>query len=266
MITVIAGGRHRTIRALAALGAVASMVMAGCSIAGQEPDAGSGGRPPVGTSVSPDASGATDPAPTDPAPTDDAPADEAEPGDEAPGVPSPVSSPSDSSGEGEVPDRNAPGDGDGLGDPPPFYANTLPDQGDAVGGDAGVLTDIRLDVHPGYDRVVLEFDGSGVPGWYVRYVDFVIADPSGEALHITGAGVLEVTLVGVDYPEGDLSAYDGPSRMATDDSGAVTEVLLGSTFEGQQQAFIGVDPRELPFRAYRLTGPSRVVVEVQHPR
>lgn len=247
MITVIAGGRHRTIRALAALGAVASMVMAGCSVAGQEPDAGSGGRPPVGTSVSPDASGATDPAPTDEAPTDEAepdeaPADEAEPGDEAPG------------------------DGDGLEDPPPFYANTLPDQDDAVGGDAGVLTDIRLDVHPGYDRVVLEFDGSGVPGWYVRYVDFVIADPSGEALHITGAGVLEVTLVGVDYPEGDLSAYDGPSRMATDDSGAVTEVLLGSTFEGQQQAFIGVDPRELPFRAYRLTGPSRVVVEVQHPR
>jgi hypothetical protein len=148
---------------------------------------------------------------------------------------------------------------------PAFHADTAPDRGAAEGGPVGYLTDIRIGAHTGYDRVVLEYSGPGTPSWHVRYVDQTIADPSGSPYLVRGDAFLEATLVGVEYPDpGAADAFDGPFMLSIPSTRSVVEVIQSSVFEGQMQAFIGVSPRALPFRAFRLANPSRVVVDVLH--
>jgi len=58
-----------------------------------------------------------------------------------------------------------------------------------------VVTAIRAGAHPacGYDRIVLDVSGK-LPGYTIRYVDRVIADPSGQVITVPGARFLLVTL------------------------------------------------------------------------
>jgi hypothetical protein len=58
-----------------------------------------------------------------------------------------------------------------------------------------VITAVRTARHPecGYDRLVLDITGS-VPGYTIRYVSQVTADPSGHAITVPGRRHLLLTL------------------------------------------------------------------------
>ncbi|WP_441300214.1 AMIN-like domain-containing (lipo)protein [Blastococcus sp. PRF04-17] len=124
------------------------------------------------------------------------------------------------------------------------------------------VSDIRVGRHDGFDRVVFEVDGTGTPGWDVRYVDQAFSQGSGDAVDVAGDAVLQVTLTGAAYPfeTGVEEFTGGPVRGGTD---VVTEVAWDATFEGTSVAFVGT-AATVPFRVYQLTGPTRVVVEVAH--
>ena len=146
-----------------------------------------------------------------------------------------------------------------------FVADTSPDRGDAQGGAVGYLTDIRMGAHDGYDRVVLEYSGPGTPSWHVRYVSSTVTDPGGNPFLVRGEAFLEATLGGVEYPDPALpGAYDGPFILSIPGTRSVVEVIQSSIFEGQMQTFIGVSAQARPFRVFRLTDPSRVVIDVLH--
>lgn len=226
--------------------ALASCVLAAaCSLPGQS--AGTGEPSGPGTDAPSDAAGeggaTSTPSPTGPSSTEGA-----------------VITPDDTTGDGGGGTED-----DGGADPPPFYANTAPDFGEPSGGAVGVLTDIRMGAHEGFDRAVLEFAGSGTPGWHVRYVDESVGDPSGMPVRVDGSSVLEVTVDGVAYPVDEAAGYDGPGRVRIQDAQVVKELVFSSIFEGRLQAFVGVDDGELPFRVYSLAEPTRVVIEVQTP-
>jgi hypothetical protein len=59
-----------------------------------------------------------------------------------------------------------------------------------------VVTGIRYAGHPqdGYDRIVLDIQGSGLPGYSVRYVPQVLADGSGKPVPVPGKRFLLVVL------------------------------------------------------------------------
>lgn len=59
-------------------------------------------------------------------------------------------------------------------------------------------------------------------------------------------------------------AYDGPVRITADRLQAIDDVVLGTTYEADFGAFIGVDDRT-PFRARRFSDPPRAVIDVVHP-
>jgi hypothetical protein len=44
----------------------------------------------------------------------------------------------------------------------------------------------------------------------------------------------------------------------------VQDVVLGSVFEGTYEAFVGVRS-QTPFQVTRLTDPTRLVVDIEHP-
>ncbi|MFD1945819.1 AMIN-like domain-containing (lipo)protein [Nocardioides aestuarii] len=130
-----------------------------------------------------------------------------------------------------------------------------------------LLTDVRVGHHEGFDRVVLEFDGDGVPGWYVEYVDRAVSDGSGYRIRLPGESILQVGVSGTFWPgPGDPTYYDGPDRLPADPAGALTEVYVGGTFEGYTQVFVGLDGDPAPFEVFTLDDPARLVVDVRGER
>jgi hypothetical protein len=158
----------------------------------------------------------------------------------------------------------APVDGDGAtDDAPPFPANTAPDTGQASPDAFVTVTDVRTGHHEDFDRVVFEVDGTGTPGWDVRYVDSATSQGSGDDVPVHGHAILQATITGVGYPtETGIEEYDG-SPLPGHDDGSVTEVVWDTTFEGTSVAFIGTAAQS-PFRVYLLEDPARVVVDVVH--
>lgn len=138
-------------------------------------------------------------------------------------------------------------------------------QAEPTGGQV-FLVDARLGSHEGYDRVVWELAGDGTPGYRVGWTDDPRRDGSGEAVDLPGNATLQVVLVGVgippDAPAG-ITPYDGPQTLSLASTAVVTEVEVGGIFEGYLTGFVGAE-QERPFEVSLLSGPTRVVVDVQH--
>lgn len=153
-------------------------------------------------------------------------------------------------------------DADGGTDAPPFPANTEPDTQRPSGSSLVTVTDIRIGRHDGFDRVVFEVDGTGAPGWDVRYVDDPASQGSGDPVDVEGSAALQVILTGIGLPDDTgVAEWSGPNPLSVGNTETVTEVAWDATFEGQSVAFVGTTA-QTPFRVYLLEAPARVVVEV----
>lgn len=179
--------------------------------------------------------------------------------------------PTDTAGDGAEDGGATDGDTDGdtAGDTgtaaPPFPADTSPDTAEASADALVSVTDIRTGRHDGFDRVVFEAEGSGTPGWDVRYVDVASSQGSGDVVEVAGEAVLQVSVTGAGYPfDTGVEEYAGPDPLPGEGTANVTEVVFDNTFEGTTVAFIGTRA-ETPFRVYLLQDPVRVVVEVADP-
>lgn len=78
-----------------------------------------------------------------------------------------------------------------------------------------------------------------------------------------GDATLAIDITGVGFPmdTGVEEETDDPPLPAG--LRVIEDVVLGATFEGQYQAFVGTT-RKAPFRVFRLANPARVVVDVRH--
>lgn len=144
-----------------------------------------------------------------------------------------------------------------------FEADTAREVQESSGGPYSVVA-VRVAKQDGYDRVVFELDGreAGEPGWQVEYVDDPRRDGSGDRVEVGGDKTLVVLLRGAGYPF-DTGVEEAEEVDLPGDLTVVEDVVLGSVFEGVYEAFIGTSG-EAPFRVFRLSDPSRVVVDVRH--
>ena len=151
---------------------------------------------------------------------------------------------------------------DGATDAPSFPANAEPDTADPSGDSLVTVTDIRIGRHDGFDRVVFEVDGTGSPGWDVRYVDDPASQGSGAPIDVEGSAALQVVLTGIGLPDTTgVDEWSDRAPQSIPDTETVTEVVWDATFEGQSLAIVGTTA-QAPFRVYLLENPVRVVVEV----
>ncbi|MCW2613365.1 MAG: hypothetical protein JWN08_359 [Frankiales bacterium] len=147
---------------------------------------------------------------------------------------------------------------------PSFAGDTAADTEQAT-GEPLTVTAVRVARQDGFDRVVLELAGKGVgaPGWRVEYDDTPAAQGSGDAVEVDGAATLAVIVEGVGYPfDTGVDEVDEDPALPGDLE-VVEDVVLGATFEGQFEAFIGVSG-ERPFTVRRLADPARVVIDIAH--
>jgi hypothetical protein len=103
-----------------------------------------------------------------------------------------------------------------------------------------VVTAIRTAAHPecGYDRLVLDLTGP-VPGYDIRYVTQVIADPSGEPITLPGRAYLLITLHEAQaHTDAGVSTIAAP-RQTVDDPVLKSYAVAGD-FEGVFTVALGL--------------------------
>ena len=124
--------------------------------------------------------------------------------------------------------------------------------GTGTGGDL-FPTGARVASHDGYERVVVDFDGTGTPGWSVQYVEEAIADDSGRVVDLDGERILRIDVSGVTVPladgEPDVSQV-ASGHYDVGQAELVQDVYVSGTFEGWSGALIGLD-EQAPFRVSR---------------
>jgi hypothetical protein len=121
------------------------------------------------------------------------------------------------------------------------------------------LVGISAAHHPGFDRVVFEFNG-GVPADVrVRYVDPLLADGSGLPVRVAGRAVLRVRFEAADSHNG--SGATAPARRTFALPNVMTTVRAGD-FESVLTYGIGLAKRTR-VEISTLTGPSRVVLDIR---
>jgi len=133
---------------------------------------------------------------------------------------------------------------------------------------AAVVQQIRAADQGGFDRVVVEFQGT-FGAWRVEYVDAITEDPSDEPVQLTGSAFLRVNVQNATFDNVFQAgagvphvAYAGPDRI---DAGLpnVQQVADAGDFEAVLTLGIGLDSRA-GVRAYRLENPSRLVIDIAH--
>jgi hypothetical protein len=113
--------------------------------------------------------------------------------------------------------------------------------------------------HTGYDRITIEFN-NGIPS----EVDVTpqgspafIQGASGQAITLAGGAGLLVTLRGAD----EHTSYSGPTDFKTGYA-ALVEARQVQDFEGTVQWGLGLSKSSC-YRAFVLTNPARLVIDVQ---
>jgi len=149
--------------------------------------------------------------------------------------------------------------------PPPsgaeFVAGVL-DVDRAVTG-AALLRDVRTARHEGFDRIVLEFGDTGVPGYHIEYIDRPVRQcGSGDVVPLAGDAWLQVR---VEPANAHTDAGQPTIRERARRPGLpnLLELKMVCDFEAQVE-WVGGVATPARFRAFVLRAPDRLVVDVRH--
>jgi hypothetical protein len=141
---------------------------------------------------------------------------------------------------------------------PPF---TTAAKTSAPSGAQAELSAAAAGCHPGYDRFVLRARSGGKPGYDVRYVSRIVSDGSGNPISIQGSRFLRVIVRNArGHTSGGTNLLPG---AITPGCSNLRQVKKAGDFEGVVTYGLGLR-RKTGFRVFRLTGPTRIVIDVAH--
>jgi hypothetical protein len=119
---------------------------------------------------------------------------------------------------------------------------------------------LRVGSHSGYDRLTIEFSNGAPAGVQIGAptagTTFTMS-PSGVTATLKGDHSILITIHGADLH----TAYSGSIDIVTGD-GTLVEVRRVQDFEGVVQIGLGIKGAGC-YRAFWLTGPARLVIDVQ---
>ena len=140
---------------------------------------------------------------------------------------------------------------------PPF--TTAPKTSGGSGGQAE-LFGAAAGCHSTFDRFVIRAR-SATPRYDVRYVRRIVADGSGNPVSLLGTKRLRVIIR--DARGHTAGGANLLPHVITPGCSNLRQVKLAGDFEGVVTYGLGLR-RRTGFRVFRLTGPTRVVIDVAH--
>lgn len=127
------------------------------------------------------------------------------------------------------------------------------------------ITGVSVERHDGFDRVVLDLAGTGVPGWVVEKVDTPVDDGSGLPVKVSGSQFLLLRLAGIEFPTYAAEPSIAPTSVRANGR-SVQEVVKRFWFEGNTNIFIGLRFAGEPhFEVGLLHDPLALFVDITHP-
>jgi hypothetical protein len=127
-------------------------------------------------------------------------------------------------------------------------------------GDAAELSNAAVGCHATFDRFVVRARFA-TPGYDARYVGRVLADPSGRPVSLLGSRRIRIRFnlaAGHDNHGTNLLAATLTPRCPN-----LLQVKKAGDFEGTVSFGLGLK-RMTGFRVFRLTNPTRTVIDVAH--
>lgn len=127
-------------------------------------------------------------------------------------------------------------------------------------GDAALLYDVAAGCHPTFDRFVIRARYA-TPGYDVRYARRIVTDPAGRPVALLGTKRIRVALqlaAGHDNRGTNLLA-----GTLTPGCPNLLQVKKAGDYEGTVSFGLGLK-RMTGFRVFRLTNPTRVMIDVAH--
>ena len=130
------------------------------------------------------------------------------------------------------------------------------------------VTDVRVGTHPGYDRVVYQFKGGGLPALRMDQVSPPFErDPSGLPLTVPGKAFVRIVLdpaSGEGYARLDGEpTYTGP-RAYDPGYQRLTSLVRAGDFEAQLTWMAGLAGPAC-YRVLTLENPARLVIDFEAP-
>jgi hypothetical protein len=142
--------------------------------------------------------------------------------------------------------------------------------GTTTANSTALLERLAVGRHEGYDRVVFQLRGEGLPGYRVSYVDPPLKeDGSGNPVDIAGKAFVVVRMEpasGFDLNTGEgVLVYKGPRRLEGSNAGTsvVKEVVRTGDFEAVLTWAIGLEEK-VDFRVTTAASPSRLIVDFRN--
>jgi hypothetical protein len=138
--------------------------------------------------------------------------------------------------------------------------------GNSTAAAIALLERVAVGRHEGYDRVVFQFRGEGLPGYRVQYMEPPLKeDGSGNVVQIDGNAFVVVRMepasgFDLNTGEGEL-VYKGPKRVPG--ASVVQEVVRTGDFEAVLTWAVGLEEK-VDFRVSTLSSPSRLVVDFRN--
>jgi len=136
-------------------------------------------------------------------------------------------------------------------------ASTVPTQ---AAGPSALVTAMRTGSHPGYDRFVIEF-ASGAPGSITispQAAPTFTGSPRGDSVTLAGTSGLHVVM-----HDADAHTSFGGSTTLRPNGPVLVEARRIEDFEGYVGIGLGLASAQPCYRAFMLTSPTRLVIDVQ---
>ena len=140
---------------------------------------------------------------------------------------------------------------------PPFTTSA---KSSASSGGQAEVYNAAAACHSTFDRFVIRAR-SATPGYDVRYVNRIFEDGSGDPVALLGTKRIRVLVRDArGHTQGGTNLLP---RVITPRCSNLRQVKDAGDFEGQVTFGLGLS-RRTGFRVFRLTGPTRIVIDVAH--
>jgi hypothetical protein len=124
------------------------------------------------------------------------------------------------------------------------------------------ITDLAVGAHDTYDRIVFDF-AAGTPEYTIETASApLLQDPSGLPIDVQGSSFLRIILHGASAAGYGGTPFNGPTSF-TPRFAKLVELKAAGDFEAVATWYVGMNG-DACVRAFTLTAPSRLVIDLQH--